>query len=753
MSAGSRSKQSMKSVTLIQAFFLCTGTLIFYALLCILLSYSILDLISPHPQVNGPRQSRGSTRRQNGGVAENMIQSPISGGPFVPQVGGLLIPDFERPWNTSSQSGARISKLLSKKRFPLIFYGNGSSGLVGMSAPPAPHWPPPRNIRGLPKSLQSPISIGQLDRVVQVQKKGASSTHYGSPDGPAFNSSSLPPIQWTDFKEKGDWDSDLLRTKNLRRREWVVRAFSHAWEGYKKKAWGYDQASPFSGLGENTFAGWGATIVDNLDTLLIMNMTQEYNYARTHIRELSWSSVISPYSFERLDGSSLNESYPTVNVLESVVRYMGALLSAYDLSGDDLMLIKADELAQWLLPAFNTKTGVPISNYHLGSNPHGSDTGELYLSEAGGLLLEFTRLAQLTGKAQYFDVVKQAFDFLRSSNLNSTSRIGTLLPQKINPDKPNELQGFYNLKAKSSIYYESLVKAIMLLGGNLTELQETVLSSIESVFQYLVQEVQLGGEGPKLSIVGEAYSFSERISYASKISQQSCSSAATLGLASKLLNKTEQLNFSLKHTDTCLWVHEASPSGLGPDELILKNYGSSFQTIPINEMSDARHRNRPETIESVFYMWRMTGDREWQDRGWKLFTTWAEASITKYGFAEIRDITQDLNDNYNKADFRNGALLGENFKYFYLLFSEPNFMSLDDCVFNVASHPLKIPGRNPSTQLNWTDPQDDAVSFLNPPGENLMAIHTARSTPQGFISSGTYLQQSSRISRQESLSE
>lgn len=40
---------------------------------------------------------------------------------------------------------------------------------------------------------------------------------------------------------------------------------------------------------------------------------------------------------------------------------------------------------------------------------------------------------------------------------------------------------------------------------------------------------------------------------------------------------------------------------------------------------------RPETIESVFYMWRLTGDRYWQDRGWQMFTSWVEHSITESG--------------------------------------------------------------------------------------------------------------------------
>lgn len=52
----------------------------------------------------------------------------------------------------------------------------------------------------------------------------------------------------------------------------VVDAFKHAWKGYESMAWGHDNVKPIS----NTFYDWyhlGVTIVDSLDTLYIMNLT------------------------------------------------------------------------------------------------------------------------------------------------------------------------------------------------------------------------------------------------------------------------------------------------------------------------------------------------------------------------------------------------------------------------------------------------------------------------------------------------
>lgn len=55
------------------------------------------------------------------------------------------------------------------------------------------------------------------------------------------------------------------------RQQAVVAAAKHAWNGYKKHAWGHDNLKPIS-MGFHDWFGLGLTIVDTLDTLYIMNM-------------------------------------------------------------------------------------------------------------------------------------------------------------------------------------------------------------------------------------------------------------------------------------------------------------------------------------------------------------------------------------------------------------------------------------------------------------------------------------------------
>lgn len=49
-----------------------------------------------------------------------------------------------------------------------------------------------------------------------------------------------------------------------------------------------------------------------------------------------------------------------VPFFETVIRYLGGLLSAYAISKDNILRTKADELGTKLSPAFNTTSGFPL---------------------------------------------------------------------------------------------------------------------------------------------------------------------------------------------------------------------------------------------------------------------------------------------------------------------------------------------------------------------------------------------------------
>lgn len=60
---------------------------------------------------------------------------------------------------------------------------------------------------------------------------------------------------------------------------------------------------------------------------------------------------------------------------------------------------------------------------------------------------------------------------------------------------------------------------------------------------------------------------------------------------------------------------------------------------------NARNMLRPETVESLFYMWRVTGEPKYREWGWQIFQAFQQHSRTpegayatvEVGFLSIQD--------------------------------------------------------------------------------------------------------------------
>lgn len=87
--------------------------------------------------------------------------------------------------------------------------------------------------------------------------------------------------------------------------------------------------------------------------------------------------------------------------------------------------------------------------------------------------------------------------------------------------------------------------------------------------------------------------------------------------------------------------------------------------------------NRPEAIESVFIMYRITGDKKLQDAAWRMFQNIEKITRTQYGNAGVEDVRSTQSSRVDKME---SFWLAETLKYFYLIFSEPSLVSLDEYV-------------------------------------------------------------------------
>jgi len=76
-------------------------------------------------------------------------------------------------------------------------------------------------------------------------------------------------------------------------------------------------------------------------------------------------------------------------------------------------------------------------------------------------------------------------------------------------------------------------------------------------------------------------------------------------------------------------------------------------------------------------MYRVTGNETWREKGWKMFTAIQNHTKATYGYSAIDDVTAE---NPTKMDEMESFWLAETLKYFYLLFSTPDTISLDEYV-------------------------------------------------------------------------
>ena len=187
--------------------------------------------------------------------------------------------------------------------------------------------------------------------------------------------------------------------------------------------------------------GMGWVIIDALDTMMLMNLTDEVARARKWIAEsLNW------------------DQDREVSLFETTIRMLGGLLSAHYLSGyDDLYLEKAVDLADRLLGGFDSPTGIPYASVNLrqrtGVQSH-SDGGASTTAEVSTLQLEFRYLAKLTGETLYWEKVEKVIQALESNKAQDG-----LVPIFVSPETGLYTTQEIRLGSRGDSYYGKTIAA------------------------------------------------------------------------------------------------------------------------------------------------------------------------------------------------------------------------------------------------------------------------------------------------------
>lgn len=494
------------------------------------------------------------------------------------------------------------------------------------------------------------------------------------------------------------------------RRDAVREAFITSWEGYEKYAWGMDEYRPVSKKGKNFGHGGGIgwIVIDALDTAILMNLTTQVKHARDWMKtSLTFATDVE------------------VNTFETTIRVLGGLLSAHFLSttfpdlapqtdddhhqsGEDLYLELATDLAERLSGAFETQSGIPSASVNINTSVpvhFVADGGASSTAEVATLQLELKYLAHLTGEPMYWQFAQRVMQIIEANQ-----RPDGLVPIHIYPGTGQFRGQNIRLGSRGDSYYEYLIKQYLQTGSEETVYQSMWEEALEGIKKHLV----VYSKNADLTIVGErqagltkpltpkmdhlACFLPGAIALAVTGGHTIAEARAALG-AGWTKEYDENLRLAEELLRTCWATYKATKTGLGPEityfevdepprmwaegeqkrqntflQLELeKNEDALWRTdVQIHEQ-DLHNLQRPETVESLFYLWKITGKEIYREWGWEMFESFMTHSRVEdaegqvYGYTSINNVNMRPAGR-KKRDNMEGFWLAETLKYFWLLF-------------------------------------------------------------------------------------
>lgn len=315
----------------------------------------------------------------------------------------------------------------------------------------------------------------------------------------------------------------------------------------------------------------------------------------------------------------------------------------------------------------------------------------------------------------------------------------------------------FSIGALADSTYEYLPKMHALLGGVEPIYEKMYRLSAKKIDEHMLFRPMVpdAAHGENLLLCGEVSAYAGDINLTPTMQHLTCFIGGMFGLAGRLFSNPSDVDLGAKLTKGCVYAYAATPTGIMPEtfdmvpcesrtscpwnqttweEGVMNHYASKYvgdvdiaikkYHIPlgITNVRDKRYLLRPEAIESVFIMYRITGDRQYLTDAWNMFNSIVAATQTRFANGQVRDVTFSAQDstsssssssrrakqqeeddyygvastpytrNNNIEDKMESFWTAETLKYFYLVFSTPDMISLDDWVFNTEAHPFRRPG-------------------------------------------------------------
>lgn len=289
-------------------------------------------------------------------------------------------------------------------------------------------------------------------------------------------------------------------------------------------------------------------------------------------------------------------------------------------------------------------------------------------------------MSNLTGDQEYARKANAIFRYLRNTFPNQG-----LLPNDMphsGESAPTAL-GDHTLGGRADSYYEYLLKMWVLGGCQSEEWRAAWEAAVDDMLAYAMFES---------SNRRMAYTFKPSKETAHKMhvdkaqEHLACFMPGNIALGCMVgaVTGAKRDAYALaahKLTIGCRNMYSHMATGLSVEEVLVQQ-----MTWPI--FTYATHNIlRPEVIESIFYMWRLTGNQKYRDWGWEMFEAFERYTRVLGGYTGI-DMRQDSVDVTHR-DSMESFFVAETLKYLLLLFSDGDVLPLNEWVFNTEAHPFK----------------------------------------------------------------
>ncbi|XP_055925228.1 ER degradation-enhancing alpha-mannosidase-like protein 3 isoform X2 [Argiope bruennichi] len=444
-------------------------------------------------------------------------------------------------------------------------------------------------------------------------------------------------------------------------KEQAKEMFYHAYQAYMDHAYPADELMPLSCKGryrdiepnrgdvDDALGNFSLTLVDTLDTLVVLGDFDEF--------EVAVKKVIKDVSFD---------NDVVVSVFETNIRMLGGLLSGHILAAylqehfkrmhwyRGELLNMARDLGYRLIPAFNTTTGVPHPRINLRyglKSPKLGVVRETCTACAGTMILEFAALSRLTGEPIFEEKARAAMDYLWQQRHRTSDLMGTVL----NIHNGDWIRRDSGVGAGIDSYYEYCLKAYILLGDDVY--LERFNKHYSAVMKYISQ-------GPLLVDVHMHRPHTNSRNF-----------------MDSLLAFWPGLQVLKGDIKPAIETHEMLYQVMQRHNFLPEAFTVDFQ------VHWGQHPLRPEFVESTYFLYKATNDPYYLEVGRKVLDSLQKYARVPCGFAAVKDVRTGSHE-----DRMDSFVLAETLKYLYLLFANKDELTLevDDFVFTTEAHLLPL---------------------------------------------------------------